>query len=189
MILIIGLAAAFATMRWIAEDIDADAYVRLDRLAGRIRTTVDDRFRLPVYGLRGLAASFIAHGTPNRAQFAAFVAARNLPVEFPGVRGYGYAERVARDRVADFVERVRRDGAADFSIRSDGDAADLYEVRNIAPPEGNNTALGFDIGAERIRRTAIDTAIETAGPALSEAIQLVQDSSGRPGYLLVLPLY
>ncbi len=188
-ILIIGLAVAFASMRWIAEDIDAESYIRLDRLASRIRTTVEERFRLPVYGLRGLAASFIAHGTPDRAQFAAFVSARNLPVEFPGVRGFGYAERVARDRVADFVERVRRDGAPNFSIRSEGDATDLYVIRYIAPPEGNDTALGYDIGAERLRRTTIETAIETAGPALSEPIQLVQDTSGKPGYLLVLPLY
>ncbi len=188
-ILIIGLAASFATMRWIAEEIDDESYIRLDRLASRIRATIDERFRLPVYGLRGLAASFIAHGTPNRAQFAAFVSARDLPVEFPGVRGFGYAERVARDRVADFVERVRRDGAPDFSIRSDGDAIDLYVVSYIEPREGNVNVLGYDIGAESVRRTTIDTAIETAGPALSETIQLVQDTSGKPGYVLVFPLY
>ncbi len=188
-ILIIGLSASFVAMRWIAEDIEADSYVRLDRLASRIRTTIDERFRLPVYGLRGLAASFVAHGTPNRTQFAAFVAARNLPVEFPGVRGYGYAERVARDHVAEFIERVRRDDASDFSVRSDGNATDLYIVRYIEPPEGNINVLGYDIGSEHVRRTAIDTAITTAGPALSEAIKLVQDTSGKPGYLLVLPLY
>ncbi|MBN9498987.1 MAG: diguanylate cyclase [Alphaproteobacteria bacterium] len=188
-ILVIGLSASFVTMRWITEGINDDSHIRLDRLASRVRTTIDERFRLPVYGLRGLAASFIAHGTPNRAQFAAFVAARNLPVEFPGVRGFGYAERVARDHVADFVDRVRRDGAPDFSVRGDGDAADLYVVRYLEPREGNANVLGYDIGAERIRRTTIDTAIEMASPALSEPIQLVQDTSGRSSYLLVLPLY
>ena len=188
-ILLAGMLLAFGAMRWLVDDMNAESTERLDRLAGRVRTTIEQRFRTPVYGLRGLASEFVAHGTPTRDQFAAFVGARDLPGEFPGVRGFGYAERVRRGAVAGFLARARADGSPDFTIRTSGDAPDMYVVRFIEPAASNAAALGLDIFAERARRTAIDTAVATATAALTEAVTLAQTGAGRPGFLLVYPVY
>ncbi|MBI3505291.1 MAG: diguanylate cyclase [Proteobacteria bacterium] len=189
-ILVAGLVAAGGAMRWLEAGIAGDSTEQLDRIANRIRDSIEQRFRTPVYGLRGLRATFAAGGEPSRAQFHIWVGARDLAGEFPGVRAFGYAEHVYRWTTVRFLERTRRDGAPEFAIRSQGDAPDMYVVKYIEPINDFAPILGVDIGAETVRRTAIDTAIESGEPALTGPIGLM-GMGGRqvPGFLIVLAVY
>ncbi len=190
LVLLTGLGAASSAMRWVEADIAAESAERLDRLAGRVRGTIEQKFRTPVYGLRGLRATHAMGGEMTRAQFAAWVAARDLEGEFPGVRAFGYAEHVYRWNTIRFVERARRDGAPDFAIRTDGDAPDMYVIKYIEPASVYAPLLGVDVGAEAARRSAIDTAIETGETALSGQVNLRgPDGRPTPGFLFVLAVY
>ncbi|MBL8807465.1 MAG: hypothetical protein JNN22_11530, partial [Rhodospirillales bacterium] len=79
-VLALGLLAAYGAVRYVANDAARDAHERLDRLANRVRLTIEQRIRTPIYGLNGLAASIGAHGDLTRAEYARFVALRNLPL-------------------------------------------------------------------------------------------------------------
>ncbi len=185
-----GFAVAGWTMQWLDAEATSESNEQFDRVAGRIRSTIEQRFRTPVYGLRGLRSTFAAAGDLTRDQFHDWVSARDLPGEFPGVRAFGYAEHVYRWATVRFLERTRRDGAPDFAIRSQGDAPDLYVVKYIEPFNSFAPILGVDIGAEIIRRTAIDAAIETGEAALTAPIGLMGMGGVQvPGFLIVLAVY
>ena len=185
-----GFIVAGWTMQWLDAEATSESNDQFDRVAGRIRNTIEQRFRTPVYGLRGLRSTFAAAGDLTRGQFHDWVSARDLPGEFPGVRAFGFAEHVYRWATVRFVERTRRDGAPDFAIRSQGDAPDLYVVKYIEPFNSFAPILGVDIGAETIRRTAIDAAIETGEAALTAPIGLMGMGGVQvPGFLIVLAVY
>ena len=185
-----GIGVAAWTAQKLDEAIVEESTDQFEQVAGRIRNTIEQRFRTPVYGLRGLRSAFAASGEVTREQFRTMVAARDLAVEFPGVRAFGYAEQVFRWGTVRFLERTRRDGAPDFAIRSQGDAPDMYVVKYIEPQNSFAPILGVDIGAEIVRRTAIDAAIETGEAALTAPIGLMGMGGQRvPGFLIVLAVY
>jgi len=188
-VLALGLLAAYGAVRYVANDAARDAHERLDRLANRVRLTIEQRIRTPIYGLNGLAASIGAHGDLTRAEYARFVALRNLPLEFPGVRGFGYAERVANADSDAFVARMRADGRADFAIRTQDHPGDMYVVRDFEPLAPNGTAIGFDIAANLERRAAIEAAVDNGVPVLTQPVKFLQAPDEPRGYLLFVPLY
>ncbi|MBL8834359.1 MAG: CHASE domain-containing protein, partial [Rhodospirillales bacterium] len=190
LVLLTGLGLATSAMRWVEADIAEESAERLDRLANRVRNAIEQKFRTPVYGLRGLRATYAMGEEMTRDRFAAWIAARDFEGEFPGVRAFGYAEHVYRWHAIRFVERTRRDGAPDFAIRSDGDAPDMYVVKYIEPAAVYSPLLGVDVGVEAVRRAAIDTAIETGETALSGQVALRgPDGQATPGFLFVLAVY
>ncbi|NCB07177.1 MAG: hypothetical protein EOM73_03320, partial [Bacteroidia bacterium] len=62
-------------------------------------------------------------------------------------------------------------------------------VGYIAPLEGNRPAVGYDINSDPVRRVAIDQAIMTGRPAVTEPIRLVQEQQQRIGVLVLHPAY
>jgi PAS domain S-box-containing protein len=158
-------------------------------LTERLTTEVQRRFTVPLYGLRGAAGLYPASKSVERHEFRAWVAARDLPKEFPGVRGLGFIERVPRANLADFLAFERADGAPDFQVKTSGEAPDLFVIKYIEPLVNNQAAWGYDIGQEAHRREAASRAARTGLPALTRAVTLVQDHHKTPGFLLLVPVY
>ncbi|WP_158228956.1 PAS domain S-box protein [Chitinimonas sp. BJB300] len=161
---------------------------RYQFLSERLVTEIDRRFRTPHYGLMGAKGMMAATGKPSYSAFKAYVAARNLPQEFPGIRGFGFIQRLTRDQISDFQAAERHEQPG-FTLTTPGDANDLYVIRYIEPIESNRPALGFDLGSESYRRQAIERAIRTGKPSITHSIPLIQDTFARLGYLYILPLY
>jgi two-component system, sensor histidine kinase and response regulator len=162
---------------------------RFDSEVNRVSDDIARRFQTPVYGLMGARSIYAVNGSVDRAAFQRYVASRNLEREFPGVRGIGFIERVEREQLPTFIARERADGAPEFEVRTQGDAADLMVIKFIEPLARNRAALGLDVGAEGVRREAIERAARTGQPALTGVITLVQDDRSRPGFLLYVPVY
>jgi len=59
----------------------------------------------------------------------------------------------------------------------------------IAPFEGNERALGFDINSNPVRSHAIERALAHRDMAMTAPIRLIQESSSRPGMLALAPAY
>ena len=165
------------------------ARVDFEESANRLERDIVRRISVTLYGLQGGVAAIAAVGTLDRATFQRYVAARDMDREFPGVRGFGFVERVSREGLADFVERERRDGAPAFDVRTAGSASDLYVIKYIEPLARNQQALGFDIGSEAVRRAAVESAVRGGKPALTGRIVLLQDQRRSPGWLLVVPVF
>ena len=175
----------------VQERSDLAAQAEFSRLTQSLSTDVVRRFTVPLYGLRGAKGTYAASAHVGRDGFRVHVAALDLAHEFPGVRGFGFIERVPRVEEARFVQAARDDGAPDFRIRelAPGVGADRYVIKYIEPLALNQPALGLDVGSEANRRAAIERAIDSGRPALTDPIVLVQDGRRSPGFLLYLPAY
>ncbi|MFX1681079.1 CHASE domain-containing protein [Mitsuaria sp. CC2] len=191
LVLLIGLALTLSAMLWNRNRVVAEGHRVLERQMERLERDVVQRFIQPVYGLKGARGTIAAmHGRIDRTAFRAYVQSRDLPREFPGVRGFGFVPRVMRADLAAFVAAERADGAPQFAVRSFDDAApDLFVVSHIEPLSQNYPAWGFDLGSESIRRRAIEQAIATGEATLSAPVPLVQDHAHGPGLLLLVPVF
>ena len=174
------------------KQIDTNAKREFERLAMRTDIEISARMEKAVHALRGTRGLYAAANKEvKREEFRRFVLSRDLKHEFPGVRGFGYIQRVNNANMAAFIAAERHDGAPDFSIRqlTNKNNADMFVVKYIEPAVNNPGALGLDVGSEAIRRAGIQLAINTGAPTVTGAIALVQDSKKMPGLLLYVPVY
>ena len=192
LILLAGLSLTAYSLHDTRQDIRATALQSFNLYVDRLEAAVQAQFRQPLYGIRGAIgaqASTNASSEMKRTNFQAYVATRDIATEFPGIRGFGYIERVMRPDMARFEASQKNDNAPFFSIKTKGNAADLYIVKYLEPLAGNEVAIGLDLGAEPVRREAVERAISSGEPSLSGAIPLVQDGKQGPGFLYLVPVF
>jgi len=186
---VVGLVATVALVAWIKHGLDREADTLFARSAERVEAEVRRRFNFPLAGLKGARAAYAASDTMHRREFQAYVESRDLPVEFPGIRGFGFIARVQRDDLAAFIAAERADDAPDFEVHTGGDAPDLFVIKYIEPMVDNWAAFGLDIGREPARREAAERAMNTGEATLTAKLALVQDGKQSPGLLYLLPVY
>jgi PAS domain S-box-containing protein len=176
---------------WLNHRIQTQTQEQYQRLTERTSSEIVRRLTQPLYGLNGVRGLYAASEQVTRSEFTDYVFSIDLSAEFPGVRGFGFIERVPREGLDAFLQRERRDGAPEFTLRSLGDNAHdmLYVVKVIEPAIDNIGAHGLDVGSEARRRSAIEEAIDSGEPAMTAPIALVQDNKGTPGVLLYTPVY
>jgi PAS domain S-box-containing protein len=184
----LGLALTALAMRWTATGIEDDARNRFERHVERLQIEIQRRFNQPVYGLMGARAAYAASSRIDRESLAAYTSARDLPREFPGVLGFGFIERVERPQLEAFVRRTQVELGPDFQVRTGGHASDLYVIKYIEPLAENVPARGLDLGAESVRREAIERAVDSGEPTLTGQIVLVQSPQNH-GFLYLMPVY
>ena len=176
---------------WRSHDTQTLATAAFELSVDRVADDVVRRIRQPIYGLRGAGGMYAASPRVGRAEFRAYVESRDLLHEFPGVRGFGFIQRVQRGDLERFIAAERQDEAPHFALRQLADQGhdDLYVVKFIEPMVSNFSAVGLDVGSERIRREAAERAALSGEPTLSAAITLMQDQKPSPGFVLYLPVY
>jgi PAS domain S-box-containing protein len=184
-----GLVVTAAAVSYLKVRIDADAHRQFDQQVERLHAEILRRFEQPVYGLKGARGMYAASRRIDRAQFQAYVESRNLKLEFPGVQGFGFMQRVMRGDLDAFTATERADGAPDFAVRGSGAAPDLYVVKYIEPLPPNIRARGFDLGSEPVRREAIERAVDTGEATLSGDLILGFGERRAPGFLILVPIY
>jgi PAS domain S-box-containing protein len=185
----VGLLLTAGGVAWQHSEVQTLSKTRFEQGAERIEGEVNRRFAQPLYGLRGAAGVYAASKSVERGEFRAYVNAMDLPAEFPGIRGFGFIQRVERSGLARFVAAERADDAPFFDVRSSGNAPDLFVIKFVEPLADNRTAWGFDVGQEPVRREGAERAMASGEPALTRRITMVQDSKRGAGFLYYLPIY
>ena len=165
---------------------------RFSRVADAATLTLQAQLAAFGHGLRGARGAVIAAGPQlDRARFRAYSESRDYASEFPGIRGYGYIQRVAAAEEDRFVEAAKNDGFPDFAVHAlapnDGER---FVIRYLEPLARNEAAIGLDIASEPARRAAALAAARSGQATLSRPVTLVQEAGrARHGFLLLLPVY
>ena len=190
-IFLVGVALSSLTALLLQKQTNALAQADFQRGAERVTSELIRRFHQPIYGLNGAKGLYAASQQVARPEFLAYVQARNLPQEFPGVRGLGFIRYVQRQNLDEFLASARADMAPQFALRqlADKHLDDLYVIQYIEPGANNIGAQGLDVGSESKRRTAAQRAVDSGEPMITAGITLVQDQKQTPGVLLFVPLY
>lgn len=190
-VLAVGLGATVCVWLWLQQDMDTKGKARFDRQVEGIEHHVRHDLNLPFSGLKGAAGVYAASVSVERAEFRAYVESSNVALEYPGIRGFGFVERVKKGDLDGFVAAQRLDGSPDFRVKTQGEAADLdlYIMKFIEPAAPNQAALGLNIAFDPVCKQAIERAISTGAATLSGRIYLVQDANRRPAVMFLLPIY
>ncbi len=191
LIFLLGAAISAAAGLWLQRSNQLHAIDDFERAVERVNREISHRFVTPVYGLNGARGLYAGSTQVDRATFRAYVESRDLAQEFPGVRGFGFIERVTPDLLPEFLKAQQVGGVPEFKMHRlrDGDSSEHYIIKFIEPETQNESSLGLDIGSEVRRRVAAQQAIDSGLPTITAPITLVHDQRRLPGVLLFLPVY
>ncbi|MEZ6134388.1 MAG: CHASE domain-containing protein [Pirellulaceae bacterium] len=188
-VLLVGLPLTAVAARSASNAIQNSSQARFERLSEKLTSEAKRRLESYGYGLKGARGLYAASDHVTRREFAAFVASRDVNREFTGSLGIGFIERVRRQDLDEFIAREKADHAPDFEVKTSGDAPDLFVIKHIYPMKPNREAWGYDVGSEKVRRRAVERAIRTGNPTITDRITLVQDARRLPGLLYLMPVY
>ncbi|MDA6077631.1 CHASE domain-containing protein [Edwardsiella anguillarum] len=114
-VLVLGILLSAASARWLYNQIKTNTEADFARNVERVSGEISRRFTQPLYGLSAVSGLYTTYHQVSYTQFSDYVRALDLPREYPGVRGIGFIQRVARDDLPRFVQQARIDDRIDFS--------------------------------------------------------------------------
>ena len=178
--------------------IEDDAHARFERLAEATRDRLAGS--LVSYGraVRALAALHAAGGgerVPERAAFHRYVAALDLPANYPAIHGLTYAAYVREGEREAFVAAMRADrsvdvrGYPDFTIFPAGRRPWYEVIAYQYPVDQPARRLGYDMAARPAVARALERARDSGGVSASGQPILVEGPV--PHYILGMrmPVY
>ncbi len=191
-LVVLGSVASFAaSAHWrsvLVEDVEVRFAQVQEQDADAVRRELE-RYESALVAARALLG---ASGATSAAEFDAFAASLDLPARYPSLQAINYTARVAPGDLSRFVAERRAQGAPDFTVfgGSGGRRPEHRVITYVAPPAGNEAALGFDTVARAASSGAQDRSRDTGLPALSERLTLVQDAAHpEAGFVLTLAVY
>ena len=182
-----GLAMTWAMHisgeRRLLVEFERAADLAVDRVVARLEQHV-----VVLRAARGLLS--VTRGDLSRDEFLRFLDSIDLAGDLSGVQGVGFARMLAREDHALAEEDVRRLYGLDVSVHPVSPQSWITPIVLLEPANGRNIpALGFDMYADDIRRSAMDHAIASGEAQMSGPVELVQEitENKQTGFLVYLP--
>ena len=140
--------------------------------------------------LRGGVSLYWSVARPTQRQWHDYVGGLDLPGQFPGMKGLGYAPYLRRGDLESLQLAMRDEGQGLFQIRPQG-TREIYGPILLLEPQtpSNRLAIGFDMFSEPHRHRAMAEARDSGQIRLTAPVQLVQPGSRRDGLLMYAPVY
>ncbi|TWI74163.1 PAS domain S-box-containing protein [Desulfobotulus alkaliphilus] len=162
---------------------------------GQVRAVKEALFDLRDYQLEGLAAFFKGSEKVETHEFHAYT---NHLVKDSAIHAWGWAPLVRDNEKTDFENTIRSKGMKDFRVwQRDGKDRQIspamqggyFPLMMVSPVEGNETALGFDLGSEPLRRAAMEKSWRTGLVTASVPLSLIHQNSGEKGIFVFRPVF
>jgi len=190
--LLLCLYVTHQTWRAASQSADDAVQTAFDFRVRESNERIQQRILVYEQVLRATAGLFNASRTVSRDEFNRFVRALNLAENYPGIQGIGFAVTVPPDDKEKHEAAVREEGFPSYRLMPQGERDAYTAILYLEPFKGDNLrAFGFDMFSEPVRRAAMEKARDTAQPALTGRVTLVQEGGAAPraGFLMYLPLY
>ena len=191
--LAVGLSLTAAATWWQARENRLDTEDAVRAATERVAADVTQRLYLYQYGVRGLRGAILTAGEigVSHALLERYSESRDIDVEFPGARGFGFVRRVPIGTEKTFLTRVRAGGPPGFDIyQLEPSAREPWVIEFIAPYERNAAAFGLDIASDPNRREAAEISMRTGQTTITAPIVLMQNpDKTQKSFLLMMPVY
>jgi PAS domain S-box-containing protein len=188
-LLIIGIGFSIVLWHFTRQTVHNTEKGRFDHYSEMIRGMLGERIDEHVSALRGMRAFINASERVTRTEWQRYVSDLDVDRHFAGALGFSFIRYVRRDGLGAFLTATRADDAPDFQVNTSGAHPDLGIIEFIQPLERNRSAVGYDLGQEKVRRQALFDAVDLDQVVLTSRLTLIQDKQKQPGFLLVLPVY
>jgi PAS domain S-box-containing protein len=156
-----------------------------DRISGRL-----EAYTAVLLAARGM---FVANDVEvDLIEFQRFVAELELQSRYPGIQGVGFTRRFTRVEIPEIERHMQRQGMTEFVVWPKNERDEVHSILYLEPLDRRNlAAIGYDMYTEEERREAMRLARDTARPAATGPVTLVQeiDSHKQTGFLIYMPLY
>lgn len=165
---------------------------RFGNLATLQADTINDRIDTYTALLRGTAGLFAASGDVSRGEFRAYFDRLRITELYPGVTGIGFAKLIRSQEREALIARMRAAGEPNFRIWPEGERDVTTGILYLEPLEiRNQSAIGYDMYADPVRRVAMDAARDSGVRAATAKVVLVQEQgkTRQPGFLIYVPVY
>ncbi len=172
------------------------AEVIFQRLASDRIIAVQQRIHSELTVLKSVVAFYQSSNFVDREEFATF--SKSMELNKRSFQALEWIPYVRREERSKYVTDARRDGLKDFqfterSPRNElvtaADRNSYFPVYYVEPIKGNEAALGFDLGSNRVRRAALEMARDSGELVASSKINLVQAKADKAGVLIFAPIY
>ncbi len=166
------------------------------RQAGQPLHAVRRTLREHLDVLESLSALFDATDSFSGAEFSTF--SHHLLVNHDSIQALEWIPRVTASQREDFEATIHAGGQFEFQIndldREGGYVRaaarqEYFPVTFIEPMNGNEAALGLNLGSHPARRDALEKARQAGVMTATSRIRLVQETSDQSGFLVFLPKY
>jgi len=147
--------------------------------------------RLASYGNALLGAAGFIQGSSvvSREEWRTYVDTIRVRENFSGMHGVGWMQPVAPEALPEFLAQVRADGAPDFTIHPQATAGPNFIVTFLEPEADNRPAIGLNLAFEAQRLATATLSRDSGRPAVTGRVELVQDDSRSPGFVMFYPVY
>ena len=185
----ITVLSVFAIERGEAERDSAELRSR----AMTIGSALERRANASSAYLRAGAAYLSSLPTVPADDFRRFVSELRLDTDYRGAEGIGWARVVRPAERAEFNQQLAAEYGDEVQIHPEAQGDQPYAVTILyLHPDSprNRRALGLDMYAEEMRRTAMDEAERSARPTATGKVVLAQEGdSTAPGFLIYMPVF
>lgn len=188
---ILGMCITAAGTWWLHSNLKNKLDTEFQNKADRITIEIQQRFNNPVFGLNGARSLFGIKQDLSAAQFESAIRTRNLPVEFPGVRGFGFVEKVAQEDLPNYIKQQKIDIGPQFNLQEfqGPRSAARYMAKYFVSPFNSHFVPGTDFGSDPRRRLAIEEAINAGQPSISPLIYAPPKSAKKASILMFVPVF
>lgn len=168
-------------------------YRDADQVMAQVKRTFDLKFTI----LTSLA-SYLSTAEFDEPSFQAYV---DPFLTARGIQALEWIPRVRHEERAAFEATATRmhphaltayeitELDTEGNLVSAGPRAEYFPVLCVSPVEGNEKALGYDLGSETRRREALECGRDSGMLAATPGIQLVQAGKSHYGFLVYHPVY
>ncbi|NQW16445.1 MAG: PAS domain S-box protein [Chloroflexi bacterium] len=194
--LAIGIALSIAAFFVLKHEEEDRARAEFERAADGVAASLDDKFRRNIDLVHSIRDLYAVSNSVERAEFSQFVERATEPIA--GVQALEWIPRVSLADRPTTELAAQSDGFSGFVfternpdgiIVPAGDRSEYFPVYFASPIRGNEAALGFDLGSNSARATALASARDSGQPVATERVSLVQETGTQSGILVFVPIY
>lgn len=186
------VALFLQTNRWEQGRARIEFEARVETLTQKLQSNLDSYLDV----LRSVQNFFASSPSVSQDSFHSFVA-RDI-ANHPGIRALSWDARVPKAKVPAFIEAARRDGLSNFQLTEldpqqklvpAGPRDEYIVTRYVEPLFGNESALGFDVASDPIRREAFEWSRDKGEPRASKQTKFVYEKGMAPAFIIYMPIY
>jgi diguanylate cyclase (GGDEF)-like protein/PAS domain S-box-containing protein len=161
-----------------------------------LSATLEKSILLHLNVLHSIESFYSASNSVNKAEFKAFT--EDMLNKLNGIQALSWNPYVLSSERVAFERTMREQLGPGFKIYehdsakqviSAGSRAAYVPVSFIEPLKGNESALGYDVYSDEVRREAMNRARDTGGIVTTPRITLVQDHGSQFGVLAFMAIY
>jgi CHASE1-domain containing sensor protein/nitrogen-specific signal transduction histidine kinase len=191
-VLVVGLLVTITAWYLSNYYLHQQAVARFNHRTAEIQELIMIRLNDYKQAFKGGVALFNSSNFVSREEWKRYIKTLDLQKNYPGIHAIGFSFLIPEGHIDSLEHQVQLDGFEDFNVYPSDTVTEDHAIIYIEPfDRRNKSALGYNMYSEEKRREAMARARDSAIYALTEKVDLIQETEQgiQKGFLLYFPVY